>query len=320
MGPTRKLSLALGACLLSLAAPSGALAATKPAATTRAAADVTQSTATLTGTVDPNGAATTYFFQVGATRVYGGATPVTSAGGGNKPVTVTGAVVGLAPATTYHFRLVASNRKGRTIGRDRTLKTKRQPLGVTLAGVPNPVPAGGGSTLAGTLTGTGNAGRQVVLQANPFPYTQGFLTTGNAEVTASDGGFSFPVLSVPVNTQFRVLMPFRPEVVSPVVVVGAQVRVTTHVRVRRGSRRGMVRLSGFVRPAADGAQVLIQKFVRDGWVTIAQTFARHADASASRYSRRVSQRRRGRYRVQVNTQGAYTSGLGRTVRVRHVRR
>ena len=62
-----------------------------------------------------------------------------------------------------------------TLGGDRTFKTLRQPLGVVLAATPNPAPFNGPTTLAGTLTGTGNANRSVVLQANPFPYTQGFV-------------------------------------------------------------------------------------------------------------------------------------------------
>ena len=50
--------------------------------------------------------------------------------------------------------------------------------------------------LAGTLSGTGNASRQVVLQSNPFPYIQGFVATTNVQLTNAQGAFSFPLLSV----------------------------------------------------------------------------------------------------------------------------
>src|SRR5215204_3828190 len=68
---------ALVAVVLALLAPATAPAAGKPVVTTGAAADVGQQTVTLTGTVDPNGAPTTYYFQYGPTRVYGAATVAT---------------------------------------------------------------------------------------------------------------------------------------------------------------------------------------------------------------------------------------------------
>ena len=119
-------------------------------------------------------------------------------------------VSGLAPATTYHYRFIATNSKGLANGADRTFKTKAQPLGVTLAATPNPLAPGGSTTLAGQLTGTGNGGRQIVLQSNPFPYTQGFKPVGNKLITDAAGNFSFNALPVAFNTQFRVALPDKP--------------------------------------------------------------------------------------------------------------
>jgi hypothetical protein len=317
MGTRRAVAAAIAGALLVPAAASAAPA--KPVPTTGGAASVSQSTAVLNGFVNPREAETTYFFQYGPTRIYGATTAATGAGAGARRVRVAVGVTGLAPATTYHYRLVAQNAKGMVFGSDRTFRTQRQPLGVTLAGAPNPVVAGGATVLGGALTGTGNAGRQVVLQANPFPYTQGFLQVGNALVTDANGAFSFSLLSVPVTTQYRVLMPQRPDVASPVTVVGATARVSTRVRVRRGDRRGRLRFTGRVTPAVDGQQILIQKFRRGQWVTIARTFARNAGSASSRYVKRVRQRRGGRYRVYANLQGAYVPTVGRTVRVRRVR-
>jgi hypothetical protein len=309
--------LALGFALL---APAAASAATKPTVTTGGTSDVAPSTATLHGSVNPQGAETTYSFQYGTTRRYGAQTPVTPAGSGTRAVKVSAALSGLAPATTYHYRVLATNAKGATAGGDRTFKTKPQPLGVSLAGNPNPVLTGKGTTLAGTLSGTNNANRQVVLQANPFPYTQGFLPVANNQVTDANGNFAFPILAVNVNTQYRVLMPQKPEVVSPIVVLGTTVRVTTHLKVKRGARSGRVRLFGSVLPPVDGTQVLIQKLRRGGWKNIASTFARHVNSSRSAYSRTFRQRHAGRYRVFVNASGAHVGSLGRTVHVRRVHR
>jgi hypothetical protein len=312
----------VGALLTALLAPAAAGAApARPVASTGGTANVAQTTVVLNGAVNPREAETTYFFQIGTTRLYGSNTAAAGAGAGARRVRVSVAVAGLAPATTYHYRLVAQNAKGMVFGNDRAFKTQRQPLGLTLAATPNPVLSGRSAVLGGALTGTGNAGRQVVLQANPFPYTQGFLAVTNAQVTNAQGGFAFPVLGVGVNTQYRVVMPQRPEVASPVVVLGTTVRVTTHVRVRRSSRRGTLRFSGRLMPAVDGEQILIQKLGRRGqWNTIGRSFARDAGASSSRYLKRVRQRRGGRYRVVANVDGQHVPAAGRTVRVRRVRR
>jgi hypothetical protein len=299
-----------GALALALVAPAGASAAsTKPAVTTGGVADLTISTVTLKGSVDPNGAATTYFFQLGTTSLYGAQTATGSAGAGSKRVAITGAVTGLAPATTYHYRLVARNRNGLVKGADRTFKTKPQPLGVSLAATPNPVAFGSPVTLAGQLTGTGNANRQVVLQSNPFPYTQGFQNASNVQVTDAAGNFSFPLLSVPLNTQYRVQMPQKPEVVSPIVSLGVAVMLTTHVSSHRVTRGARVRWSGTVRPASDGARVVFQRKKGTRWVQVSHTFARGSGKS-SHYSKRVRISRGGTYRVLVEVNGSFVSNEG----------
>jgi hypothetical protein len=300
-------------------APASALAAA-PAITTGGVANVAPTTAVLKGTVDPNGTATSYTFQYGTTKLYGAQTPTASAGGGNKPVAVAAGVGGLAPATTYHYRLVGLRGSKPFLGKDRTFKTKRQPLGVSLAATPNPIRIGRATTLAGVLSGTGSANRQVALQSNPWPYQQGFLTVGNPQVTNASGGFSFPLLSVGVNTQYRVLMVARPGVVSPIVVLGTTNKVTRHAKVRRGSRRGRIHFWGTIRPSLDGAPVVIQKLRRGTWVNVGQTHARHTSKGFSRYSKRIRQRRGGRYRVAVlDASGAHSPGVSKSIKRRKVR-
>ena len=306
----------LFALALALLAPAAASAA-KPAVTTGPAASVTQSTATLNGKVDANGKQTTYFFQLGTTRIYGVNTAETPAGAGANPVNVAVPVGGLAPNTVYHYRLVARNSDGQTAGADRTFRTKRQPLGVTLAANPPNVAPGGSTTLAGTLTGTNNANRDVVLQSNPFPYTQGFVNTGNPLVTDAAGNFSFAVLSVPVTTQFRVLMPQRPEVASPIVIVGAALQVTTSTKkVKRHRHSVSVRFRGDIRPAAAGVRVDIQKLRNGVWTTIAHTRAQHESATRSSYSTRVRLFRSGQFRVVAESSGALVSGAGRPIDIK----
>lgn len=308
--------VAVAAGLTALALPAAAGAAQRPDVTTGGASSVGESTVVLSGRVNPRGAETTYFFQYGPTVIYGGTTPAAGAGAGNRPVRVSASVAGLAPATRYHYRLVAQNARGLGRGRDRTFTTRRQPLGVSLAASPNPVRPDEPIVLAGTLTGTGSAGRQVVLQANPFPYTQGFLPVVNPQVTNEAGGFAFPLLGIGVTTQYRVQMPQRPEVVSPVVVAGVKVKVLTGKEVDQSGPGARVRIKGQVTPAVDGTEVQIQKR-RDGgpWRTIERTFARDRSATSSSYSKSFRQRRTGKYRVYANAQGAYVPNLGKEIRI-----
>jgi hypothetical protein len=306
----RRASWALAGMTLSLLWPAGAQAATKPAATTGAAANIAQTTATVTGTVNPHGAATTYFFQIGTTSVYGATTPATPAGGGTTAKHVTAPVTTLAPFTRYHYRLVARNSKGLTKGRDRTFRTLRQPLGVSLAASPNPVRFGRPVTLSGVLSGTNNGNREIVLQINSFPYTHPFSQVGNPLLTLTGGAFSFTLPALGFNSQFRVQMPNRPGVISPIVAVGVSPLVSVHVR--RLNRA--LRFSGSVRPGLVGV-VVIQKRRRGHWANIART-APHGGGARSTYKRRVRQTRGGRYRVVVETSGQYSPGVSRSVRAR----
>src|SRR5918992_2140395 len=301
-----KLTMLFAVLLALLLAPAAAQAA-RPGVTTGGASNVTFNSAALGGRVDPNRAETTYFFQYGPTRVALTNSPTLSAGAGRRSRAVIIGIAGLAPFTRYHYRLVAQNADGTSVGAWRTFRTRRQPLGVTLAANPNPIAPGASSTLAGQLTGTNNAGRDVVLQSNPFPYTQGFLNASNPQVTDAAGNFSFPVLSVPVTTQYRVVLAQRPEVTSPIVVVGAALQVRTRTRkVERHRRSVSVRFRGDITPQNDGGRVDIQRFRDrdDTWITIAHTRAKDAGSKRSHFRTRVRLRRTGLYRAVALAEGA----------------
>jgi len=94
-------------------------------AITGAARSVTISTATLTGTINPNGLATTYHFEYGRDTAYGKSTAEADAGSGNDDVSVDMVIRKLKDDTVYHFRLVAMNSAGVTYGDDMTFKTRK---------------------------------------------------------------------------------------------------------------------------------------------------------------------------------------------------
>jgi hypothetical protein len=297
--------------------PTAAQAATAPVATTGGAANVAQQTARLTASVDPNAAATTVQFQYGTTSAYGAITPEQAVTGDGKKA-VTADISGLAPATTYHYRLIARNAKGLSKGADRSFKTKVQPLGVTFAATPNPLLTGGTTTLAGQLTGTGNGGRDVVLQSNPFPYTQGFKAVGNKLVTDAAGNFSFGLQMVALNTQFRVALPDKPAVVSPIVVVSVAVRISTHLGTKTVKRGSKLTFKGSVSPdKTGGTPIAIQKLnSKKHWVTVSGTVTHPSSGSAATYSKRVKIRSGGKYRVYAGvTNGSYVPNTGTTVTI-----
>jgi hypothetical protein len=120
-----RLAIALIAMLLVLAAT--ASAAGPPAATTGSATNLGQTTATVAGTVDPQGMATTYHFEYGTSSSYGLQTSDQDAGSGTGAVAVQAALTGLTTDTTYHYRVVATNAAGVDRGADRTFSTAGPP-------------------------------------------------------------------------------------------------------------------------------------------------------------------------------------------------
>jgi hypothetical protein len=84
--------------------------------------------ATLRGTIDPEGQAVTdYHFEWGATNAYGNSTPAGNLPSGSAPVPVEAELEGLAAGQTYHYRLVATNATGTTQGPDQSFTTPAGP-------------------------------------------------------------------------------------------------------------------------------------------------------------------------------------------------
>ena len=95
----------------------------KPEVVAKAASAITETGATLNGTVNPKGFETKYWFEYGKTTSYGTKTAEVSAGSGTSSVEESKAISGLAAGTTYHFRMVASNSNGTTNGEDKSFTT-----------------------------------------------------------------------------------------------------------------------------------------------------------------------------------------------------
>lgn len=90
-----------------------------------AATDIQGVSALLDGTVDPEGLATTYYFEYATAADFAGAlrTNTSPAGSGSDPHLARAAISGLSPDTTYHYRLVATNSSSTTTGTPASFET-----------------------------------------------------------------------------------------------------------------------------------------------------------------------------------------------------
>ncbi len=104
-------------------------------------AEVGASEGKLGALVDPGGIAASYRFEYGPTSAYGSSTPIPegSVGEGLEAHVVWAAASGLAPGSTYHYRVVASNELGTVYGPDQTFTT----LTAEEAACPNEARRGG---------------------------------------------------------------------------------------------------------------------------------------------------------------------------------
>jgi len=248
--------LALALPLASQAASIASTKAASPHVATGGVSHVTGTSAVLNGRIDPHGLATTYYFQYGPTIAYGQQTAPASLTSTTKTTAVSQTVTGMLSG--YHYRLIATNADGTQDGHDRTFsgKSKSRKVAFELPKTFEPVALGGAFTLSGTLTGTGNAYRPVVLQSSQYPYSAPFADVGSPILTSASGAFTFRVAKLSSATKFRVATVGSVPVYSA--IVPEQVTVRVALKVRLSSRRGLVRLYGTVTPAEVGARVFFQ--------------------------------------------------------------
>jgi hypothetical protein len=113
---------------------------TAPVISTGPANAITPNSAVLTGIVFPENTRTMYLFELGTSTAYGTQILGGEAGreGGLVPVSVTAG--GLEPGTVYHYRLLAVNAAGTSVGPDRTFTTTTFPQQIFQPPTPGLVP------------------------------------------------------------------------------------------------------------------------------------------------------------------------------------
>jgi hypothetical protein len=122
-GISRVIALAMAMLAMAAVYSSSAFAAGAPIVSTGSATERQLSSAVLNGTANGNGAATTYKFEYGLTTSYKNSTSSQSLGSISETLNVSQLIGGLAPETTYHYRISATNAYGTTTGSDQTTTT-----------------------------------------------------------------------------------------------------------------------------------------------------------------------------------------------------
>jgi hypothetical protein len=270
-----------------------------PAVGTAQSRDAIATTASVFSWVDPDGRPTTYHFDYGTTTSYGSRTPTRDAGSGTGQLGISEALTGLAPATTYHFRLVASNSAGTVSSADATFATVPA---VTLTQSGFRVIAGHYVRLSGTVAGA-QPGVSVTVLAQTFG-AGSFAQLGTV-LTGGSGTWSF--LAQP-----RVATTYAASVngsTSTSVTIGVQPGMTL---TRITNARLSTRVAGATSFA--GRFVKLQRFADGSWITVKQT--RLNANSVAIFSAKVLPHGRSTIRVvmSVNQSGpGYLGGFSRSL-------
>jgi hypothetical protein len=269
-----------------------------PTVVTGPASSITHRSARLNGNVNPNGLATTWYFEYGRSTRYGARTRIRSAGKGAKPVNVSVALSGLRVATTYHYRLVARNAVGTRRGANVTFTT----ASVTLVAQAQTVVYGRGVMLTGRVP-TGRTGESVKLFAARFGNASPALV---ATIATGAGGVWQYLARPPILTSYIADWNGLTSGATPV-------GVRPRVRFRRiGRARFFTRVIA-ARPFR-GRIVKLQRRTRAGrWVTVKRVRLKRRSAATFRV-----RLRRGRSPLRlvmsVNQAGpGYLAGISRTI-------
>jgi phosphodiesterase/alkaline phosphatase D-like protein len=155
-----------------------------PVVTTGSASSITTTSATISGTVNPEGQQTTYEFDYGTSPNFGSATSAASLGSGSPDTSVSATLTGLQPGVTYYYRLVATNLTGTDDGGQATFTTNSLPPAVTTGN------ASSVTTSSATITGTVNPEGQ----ATTYHFDWGTSPTsyGNSTTATSAGSATNP--------------------------------------------------------------------------------------------------------------------------------
>lgn len=287
-----------------------------PSVSVQAPADLRPQTATFVARVNPQGQATTFYFQYGTSTKYGLRTADASAGAGTATITATAPVSGLSANTKYNVRVVAVNATGTRRSTNRSFTTPRALTGISASAAPDPVVWNGSAIVSGTVGGAGVGGVGVALLRQDFPYTGPFAQVAT-QTASSAGAFSFSVGPLYAAARFQVATRSTTPIASPVVSVRSALYAKGPSISRRKSKS--VRLTSTVYPAVPKGRASVQRrSPKGGWVRVKRVSLTVLEGNRSRVRVTVPRiSRTARYRIVISPRdaGAHVTTTTKSVSV-----
>jgi hypothetical protein len=268
-----------------------------------ASQSVTTTTATLTGSVNPLGRSTSWYFEFGTSTSYGTKTPSQSAGSGGSPVAVSSPLASLTPGTVYHYRLVASSSAGTSLSSDLTFTTLQS---VTLSASALRTISGDFVTLSGTVS-SGQVGVSVSILSQPL----GATSFASIATALSGAGGQWTYMARPkIQTSYEASASGG---ASPAVTVGVSPAIS--LRLITGARFSTRVVAG---TSFAGRVVQLQRMVSDHWVTVKRaTLNPKSSALFAASALPAHQSSTIRIAMSVNAAGpGYLGGFSRTITYR----
>lgn len=176
-----------------------------PTVTTNTASSVTSTSATLNGSVNPNGLTTTAYFEWGTSSTLATSTATTyrSIGSGLSAVSVTANLTGLSASTTYYYRAVGQNSAGTERGSIVSFRTSSDTgcIPVSIASQPQDKTVASGSTATFSVAVNGTAPFLYFWYKNDIQIpgaSSSSYTTG--ALTAADNGSTYKCIITNCNS------------------------------------------------------------------------------------------------------------------------
>jgi hypothetical protein len=169
-------------------------------------------------------------------------------------------------------------------------------------------------TVTGRLGGQDNAGKEITLQADPFPFDQGPLKNVDTATTDANGDYTFTT-KPQEHTNYRTVADVTPKEISGVVTVRSQMLITRAVSDRTPVDESTITFSGHVGPAHEGSDVIIQRRRPSGtWKRMATTPLGPEEAGGtSAYSQDIVIHRSGRWRAKIKGDEDHRGNKSRSI-------
>jgi len=178
-----------------------------PSVFTNSSSNISTTSATLQGSVNPNNSGTTAWFEYGPTQSLGFTTSTFAIGGGTSQTSFSGTAFSLSPNTTYYYKAVAQNSYGTARGSILSFTTQANQIEQNQGGAPvaRTEAMSGISTTSATLLGSINPNGASTEGWFEYGTTQSLGSSTSRQNVGSGSGFNnfnFTLTSLSQNTTY----------------------------------------------------------------------------------------------------------------------